>query len=374
MIMKRSFVPYICILFFAAACNRSDKTASGGKADSAEVCTDSASCSSNLPKRFGAVPGDTHFESKVADSVGMVWIPGGEFMMGAGDEGGRADEKPQHKVKLDGYWMDATEVTNAQFSEFVKATGYVTTAERVPKWEDIKKQLPPGTPKPPDSVFVAASLVFASPKIPVNVNDASQWWVWKKGASWKHPGGPATSIKGKENHPVVQVSWDDATAYAKWAGKRLPTEAEWEFAARGGLKDALYPWGNEDIEQGKPKANTWQGNFPNKNTSWDKFYLSSAVKTFKPNGYGLYDMAGNVWEWCSDWYSDQYYAQQGPTSLNPVGPAKSYDPMEPTIPKKVVRGGSFLCNSSYCAGYRVTSRMKSSVDTGLEHTGFRCVK
>jgi sulfatase modifying factor 1 len=375
--MNRYLTSTIVILFFATACNRSNESGTGAATDSAALCQDSMNCSSNLPKRFGGLSQKalgSDAQGKTADSSGMVWIPGGEFVMGATDNGGRADEKPAHSVKLDGYWMDATEVTNAQFREFVKATGYVTTAEVVPKWEDIKKQLPAGTPRPHDSVFVAASLVFSSPKIQVNTNDVSQWWVWKKGANWKQPGGPGTNIKGKDNHPVVQVSWDDAVAYAKWAGKRLPTEAEWEFAARGGLKDALYPWGNEDIEQGKPKANTWQGNFPNKNTVWDKYYLSSAVKTFKPNGYGLYDMAGNVWEWCSDWYGDQYYAQQSGTSVNPKGPAKSYDPMEPTIPKKVVRGGSFLCNSSYCAGYRVTSRMKSSVDTGLEHTGFRCVK
>jgi sulfatase modifying factor 1 len=338
------------------------------------VKSDSLSCCSNLPNRFGVTPASSSLAEKKADKKGMVWIPAGSYLMGASDHKGRADENPQHEVKLDGFWMDATEVTNRQFSEFVKATGYVTTAEKAPDWEQLKKQLPPGTPKPPDSVLIAASLVFFSPKQKVDVNNPGQWWAWKKGADWKHPQGAGSTIKGKENYPVVHVSWDDASAYAKWAGKRLPTEAEWEYAARGGLKKSLYPWGDEGIETGKPKANTWQGTFPNKNTNWDKFGGLAATKSFSPNAYGLYDMAGNVWEWCSDWYTADYYQQAGKLSANPKGPSKSLDPMEPNTPKKVVRGGSFLCNSSYCEGYRVSSRMKSSVDTGLEHTGFRCVK
>jgi formylglycine-generating enzyme required for sulfatase activity len=305
----------------------------------------------------------------------MIKIPGGEFMMGASDKEGREDEYPQHPVKVNGFWMDATEVTNAQFEKFVEATGYVTTAERKPDWEEIKKQLPAGTPKPDDSLLVAASLVFTPADHPVSLNDVSQWWSWQKGADWKHPQGPNSSIKGKDNYPVVQVSWDDAIAYCKWAGKRLPSEAEWEWAARGGLKDNKYPWGNEDVESGKAKANTWQGSFPNKNTDWDKYYNAAPVRSFLPNGYSLYDMAGNVWEWCNDWYRPDYYGQlKDQLSDNPKGPADNYDPMEPTVPKKVVRGGSFLCNASYCKGYRVSSRMKTSPDTGLEHTGFRCVK
>jgi formylglycine-generating enzyme required for sulfatase activity len=270
--------------------------------------------------------------------------------------------------------MDATEVTNVQFKRFVKATGYITTAEKVPDWEEMKKQLPPGAAKPDDSLLVAASLVFVPTAHPVPLTDASQWWAWTKGANWQHPQGPGSSIEGKDNVPVVQVSWYDAMAYCKWSGKRLPTEAEWEWAARGGKQNEKYPWGNEDIETGRPRANTWQGNFPNHNLNRDGFAGLAPVSSFSPNGYGLYDMAGNVWEWCNDWYAAGYYETiRTALSVNPAGPLQSYDPMEPGVPKKVVRGGSFLCNASYCKGYRVSSRMKTSPDTGLEHTGFRCV-
>jgi formylglycine-generating enzyme len=305
---------------------------------------------------------------------GMVWIRGGQYKMGAADDEGRPDEYPRHRVQVDGFWMDANEVTNAQFKKFVVATGYVTTAEKAPDWEELKKQLPPGTPRPADSLLVASSLVFTPPVHPVPLDDASLWWSWKKGANWKHPQGPGSSIRGRDNYPVVHVSWDDAAAYARWAGKRLPTEAEWEYAARGGSNDNKYPWGNEEVEKGKPKANTWQGNFPNKNTGWDLFERLAPVRSFSPNAFGLYDMAGNVWEWCADWYRPDYYRQLADqTAINPRGPDNSYDPMEPTVPKRVIRGGSFLCNAVYCKGYRVSSRMKTSPDTGMEHTGFRCV-
>ncbi|SFW46047.1 Formylglycine-generating enzyme, required for sulfatase activity, contains SUMF1/FGE domain [Sinomicrobium oceani] len=334
------------------------------------------SCETGLPERFPARSGTatTEITEGQVSHQGMVWIPAGTFQMGASDNEGRPDEYPTHLVRIDGFWMDETEVTNAQFREFTEATGYITTAEKAPKWEDLKAQLPPGTPKPHDSLFVAASLVFNPPSYPVPLNDASQWWSWVKGANWKHPEGPDSSITGKDHYPVVHISWDDANAYARWAGKRLPTEAEWEYASRGGLDDGKYPWGNEDIEQGSPKANTWQGNFPDRNTGWDSYSLAAPVKSFAPNGYGLYDMAGNVWEWCADWYRGDYYEHIGKGIVeNPAGPKDSYDPMEPGIPKKVIRGGSFLCNASYCKGYRVTSRMKSSPDTGMQHTGFRCV-
>jgi formylglycine-generating enzyme required for sulfatase activity len=332
-------------------------------------------CESNLPSRFSPGTDTSSIIPGESSAEGMVKIPAGEFMMGASDDEGRPDEYPQHKVKVDGFLMDATEVTNAQFEKFIKATGYITTAERKPDWEELKKQLPAGTQKPDDSLLVAASLVFTPSEQPISLEDASQWWTWTKGADWKHPDGEGSTIKGKENFPVVHISWDDAQAYCKWSGKRLPTEAEWEWAARGGLKDKKYPWGNEDIETGKAKANTWEGSFPDMNTMWDKYYDAAPVRSFVPNNYGLYDMAGNVWEWCSDWYRPDYYqALKNQPVQNPKGPSDSYDPMEPTVPKRVVRGGSFLCNASYCKGYRVTSRMKTSPDTGLEHTGFRCVK
>jgi formylglycine-generating enzyme required for sulfatase activity len=334
-----------------------------------------AHCASQLPSRFGThSAGDSIAASSLeANHEGMVWIEGGTFVMGAEDQEGRADEYPSHNVKVKGFWIDATEVTNKQFQQFVDATGYVTTAERAPDWNELKKQLPPGTPKPPDSVLVAASLVFVQQPAAVGLGDPSMWWTWKKGASWRHPQGPGSTIKGKENFPVVHVSWDDAMAYCKWSGKRLPTEAEWEYAARGANR-AKYPWGNEDVEDHQPKANTWQGKFPSLNTAWDGFDNTSPVKSFQSNSYGLYDMAGNVWEWCADWYQHDYYKKIGQSLVeNPAGPSSSFDPDEPTVPKKVVRGGSFLCNASYCKGYRVSSRMKTATDTGLEHTGFRCV-
>lgn len=308
----------------------------------------------------------------------MVKIPAGEFMMGAvdGDPHARPDESPRHKVAVEAFWMDQTEVTNAQFRKFVEATKYVTTAERKPDWEELKKQLPEGTEKPPEEMLVAGSIVFSPPKQAVPLNDASMWWAFTPGADWRHPLGPGSSIEGKDEYPVVQVSWDDANAYAKWAGKRLPTEAEWEWAARGGLVDKIYAWGAEDVNEGKPKANTFEGHFPDRDDAKDGFAGIAPIKQFAPNGYGLYDMAGNVWEWCSDWYRNDYYATcaKQDISHNPTGPADSFDPEEPTISKRVQRGGSFLCHDSYCASYRASARMKTSPDTGLSHSGFRCVR
>jgi len=329
-----------------------------------------------VPSRFavdsssGAVTfsGDT-------STAGMVYIPGGVFDMGGDNEQADPDEFPKHKVQVSPFYMDATEVTNAEFRKFVDATGYITIAERKPDWEEMKNTLPPGTPKPPDSVLVPAALVFRQSNGPVNLNDYSQWWSWVKGADWKHPEGPASSIEGKDNYPVVQVSWDDAVAYCKWAGKRLPTEAEWEFAARGGLVNNIYFWGNEHVNTGKPKCNSWEGKFPYLNEKKDGYLTAAPVKSYAPNGYGLYDMAGNVWEWCHDLYHYDYYKSlAGKTTVNPQGPGQSFDPQEPLVEKRSLRGGSFLCNDAYCSGYRVARRMKSTHDTGLEHTGFRCVR
>lgn len=306
---------------------------------------------------------------------GMIFIQGGEFNMGGDNEQAESDELPKHIVIVSSFYIDVTEVTNFQFRQFINATGYITTAERKPDWEQLKKELPPGTPIPPDSLLTPSSLVFKPTQGPVDLNNYNQWWTWKKGANWLHPDGPESSIFGKENHPVVHVSWEDAVAYCKWAGKRLPTEAEWEYAARGGLLASVYPWGNEALDCNTPKANTWEGKFPYYNSLRDGFLKIAPVASFSPNGYGLHDMAGNVWEWCSDWYDYSYYESfKGVQVINPKGPLDSYDPQEPFTKKRVLRGGSFLCNDTYCSGYRVSRRMKTSPDTGMEHIGFRCVK
>ncbi len=350
--------------------NLADKSVSiAAKNDSGTSCM-------MVPSRFAGASADSSLKFSGDTSVkGMVFIKGGAFMMGGDNSQASEDEYPKHKVHVDDFWMDATEVTNAQFAKFVEATHYITTAEKKPDWEEMKKTLPPGTPKPPDSVMVAASLVFHQTSVPVDLHDYSQWWSWVKGADWKHPGGPNSTIKGKGNYPVVQVSWYDAMAYCKWAGKRLPTEAEWEFAARGGLENNIYPWGNEPINYARAKANSWGGKFPYYNDDKDGFEGLAPAKSYQKNGYGLYDMAGNVWEWCSDWYDADYYKSFGNAiAINPKGPQKSLDPEDTYAPKRSLRGGSFLCNDSYCSGYRVARRMKSSPDTGLEHTGFRCVK
>lgn len=317
---------------------------------------------------------------------GMVWVPGGEFLMGSDHKKSQANEKPTHRVKVSGFWMDATHVTNDQFAQFIKETNYKTTAERIPDWETIRVQLPPGTPKPAASVFVPGAMVFTGTKAKVNLNDYSQWWAYVPGANWRHPTGPQSNIEGKGNHPVVQVSYEDALAYAKWAGKRLPTEAEWEFAARGGLNQATYVWGDQLEQEGKLPANIWDVKkqaFPVINPKAGGAIGTTAVGTFPQNGYGLFDMTGNAWQWVADWYQSDYFASQakqyGKNAINnPKGPTQSYDPddygVPANAPKRVIRGGSFLCNEDYCQSYRPSARRGSDPYSPMSHLGFRLVK
>lgn len=311
-----------------------------------------------------------------AAPAGMVWVAGGEFRMGTDEEAAYAPEKPAHAVRVDGFWMDATEVTNAEFARFVKATHYVTVAERKPTWDELREQLPPDTPRVPDSQLVAGSLVFTPPTQPVSLDDYSQWWTFTAGADWRHPAGAGSSIQGLENHPVVHVAYADALAYATWAGKRLPTEAEWELAARGGLREKRFAWGDEETPGGKHLANTFQGHFPEKNTGADGFLATAPVKQFAPNGYGAYDLIGNVWEWTTDWYDANGFQKQTASvaQINPTGPAQSFDPQEPFSKKRVTKGGSFLCSDGYCANYRPSARQGTAHDSGASHIGFRCVK
>lgn len=307
---------------------------------------------------------------------GMVFIPGGEFSMGSPDsdalaecsKGASSDSQEIHRVKVNAFLMDTHEVTNADYAKFVKATGYKTVSETTPTQEDF-----PGAS--PD-LLVAGSVVFSPPPGVVPLNNLLLWWQYVPQANWKAPFGPGSDLKGKENLPVVHIAWEDAVAYAKWTGKRLPTEAEWEFAARGGKTGNLYAWGNQFKVDGKFMANTFQGNFPNADTHEDGFQGIAPVGKFAPNAYGLYDVAGNVWEWCDDWYNDAYYGQlklKG-TVDNPKGPLTSNDPSEPGISKKVHRGGSFLCTDQYCTRYMVGTRGKGDWKTGTNHLGFRCVK
>ncbi len=308
--------------------------------------------------------------------AGMVWIPGGEFSMGTEDPTGKLcggpdpmlDARPIHRVFVDGFWMDATEVTNAQFEEFVAATGYVTVAERPPQKEDF--------PNAPLEALVPGSVVFVPTTEPVPLNDFMQWWRYVPGANWRHPFGPESNLAGREKSPVVHVAYEDAETYAKWTGKRLPTEAEWEFAARGGLSGKLYVWGDDLKPGGHWMANIYQGNFPSDDAGSDGFAGIASVAQFRPNAYGLYDIAGNVWEWCSDWYRPDYYAliAAAGTARNPRGPIDSLDPAEPGLPKRVQRGGSFLCSDQYCTRYMVGTRGKGEVSTGSSHLGFRCVR
>lgn len=312
---------------------------------------------------------------KVPD--GMVIIPGGEFSMGAVNpvglsDGGREDmydARPIHRVRVSPFLMDATEVTNRQFEAFVNATGYVTIAEKKPTKEEF--------PDVPDEDLVAGSVVFTPPPGQVRLDNHLQWWSYIHGVNWRHPEGPASSLKGREDLPVVHIAWPDAVAYAKWAGKRLPTEAEWEFAARGGASGNIYPWGNQMHPDGKHMGNTFQGQFPHLDVATDGFKGIAPVARFKPNRYGLYDMSGNVWEWCADWYRPDYFLSvtaDKQVVLDPRGPNDSHDPLEPGVAKRVQRGGSFLCTDQYCTRYMVGTRGKGEVNSGANHIGFRCVK
>jgi sulfatase modifying factor 1 len=307
---------------------------------------------------------------------GMVWIPGGEFSMGGINpvgmqDGGKEamnDARPVHRVYVSGFFMDANEVTNKQFAEFIKATGYITVAEQKPTKEEF--------PDAPAENLIAGSIVF-KPTAVSNLDNHYDWWSYIPGADWKHPQGPSSDLKGKENFPVVQIAWQDAQAYAKWAGKRLPTEAEWEFAARGGEAGDIYAWGNQFKPNGKWMANVYQGKFPQQDQAADGYAGIAPVKQFPANKYGLYDIAGNVWEWCSDWFSVDYYqklADAGSVASNPKGPAEPNDPQEPGERKKVQRGGSFLCTDQYCTRYMVGSRGKGEYRSASNHVGFRCVE
>ncbi|ROT44355.1 formylglycine-generating enzyme family protein [Pusillimonas sp. NJUB218] len=320
----------------------------------------------------------------VSTPADMVWVPPGAFQMGSDSKLAQPNERPAHVVRVKGFWMDIAHVTNDQFDKFQRDTNYVTTAEKKPDWETIRVQLPPGIPRPPDDVLVAGAMVFVGTKGPVNLNDYSQWWRYVPGANWRHPQGPGSSIEGKGDHPVVQVSYEDAQAYAAWAGKRLPTEAEWEYAARGGLEQATYVWGDELMPDGQPMANYWderQGRFPVVSPKAGGAEGTLPAKTFPPNGYGLHDMTGNAWQWVADWYSADYFRQQaaakGPLN-DPKGPAKAFDPSDPGVPvdapKRVIRGGSFLCNESYCLSYRPSARRGSDPYSPMSHVGFRLVK
>ncbi|MBY5394612.1 formylglycine-generating enzyme family protein [Rhizobium leguminosarum] len=298
----------------------------------------------------------------------MLWIPGGDFVMGSDRH--YAEEAPAHRVRVDGFWMDICPVTNREFSAFVEATGYVTTAERPANPADYSGAVA--------EMLAPASVVFIKPKSRVDLTNHYNWWKYVRGANWRHPRGPASTIKGLLEHPVVHVAFEDAQAYAAWAGKELPTEAEWEFAARGGLEAADYVWGQEMLPGGRHVANTWQGEFPIQNSREDGFEGTSPVGSFPANGYGLFDMAGNVWEWTTDWYQEHGMIDSPCCTIsNPVGAelSNSYDPRQPqiSIPRKVMKGGSHLCAPNYCRRYRPAARMAQPVDTATCHLGFRCI-
>lgn len=301
---------------------------------------------------------------------GMVYLTSGTFRMGSNQH--YPEEAPEHQVTVDGFWIDATPITNREFAEFVRNTGHITFAEIPPDPKDYPGALP--------HMLFAGSLVFSPPARPVDLRNWSEWWTFLKGADWRHPYGPDSNIEGLDDHPVVHVAYSDALAYAQWAGKELPTEAEWEFAARGGIDGAEYAWGDEFTPGGKHLANTWQGKFPSENLCTDGFERTSPVKAFPPNGHGLYDMIGNVWEWTSDWYATKHKSNPQKSCCIPRNPRggreeDSYDSCQPQIriPRKVLKGGSHLCAPNYCRRYRPAARHAEPIDTSASHVGFRCV-
>jgi formylglycine-generating enzyme len=305
-----------------------------------------------------------------ADPENMIFIAGGTFRMGSDQH--YAEEAPVHRVSVDDFWIDRAPVTNREFRKFVNATGHVTVAELPPDPKDYPGALP--------QMLKAGSLVFTPPKGPVDLRNWPSWWALKRGANWRRPYGPRSSISGLDDHPVVHVALRDVEAYAKWAGKELPTEAEWEFAARGGLDGAEFAWGNEFAPQGRQMANTWQGEFPRENLRSDGFERTSPVTRFPPNGYGVYDMIGNVWEWTTDWYTTKHEADASKACCIPQNPRggneeQSFDPAQPQIkiPRKVVKGGSHLCAPNYCRRYRPAARHPQPIDSSMSHAGFRCV-
>ena len=361
--MKNYLIYFIqsAVLVFLS-CNQNTASQDSTSSDSYEQGNDSITWVTEMPEGL-IVPEE------------MLWVPGGTFQQGASDTNNMAmgQEKPAHRVAVDGFFMDIHEVTNAQFAKFVQETQYQTVAEQNIDWEEIKKQVPAGTPKPNDSILQAGSLVFKKVETN-NLQDFSLWWKWTIGANWKHPEGPESSIQGKDNEPVVHIAYEDALAYCKWAGRRLPTEAEWEYAAAAGNSESIYSWGDDGSSLAQ-MANTWTGLFPSENNRIDGYEGRAPVKSYEPNNFGLYDMAGNVWEWTSDWYNTNYYGElsENRISLNPLGPLKAYNPQNALVQEKVIKGGSFLCSASYCASYRPSARMATSTDSGMEHLGFRTV-